>query len=154
VVWAGAGLGEIVADHVCPAAIDSPTRLARMTAADRAACIGAVPVTLRALARAEMNDCTQPERPPDLSECGGALYLAPIEGGQDVIRISIVPSLVEVFGSAPSTPWKLTLRTEVIGPACDPVPAWNGVVYEPPEAVHLQCRALLRLIAQEPIKAR
>ena len=36
-------------------------------------------------------------------------------------------------------------------------PTWsgaarNGVVYEPPEAVHLQCRALLRLVAQEPIE--
>lgn len=153
VVWAGAGPAEIVADHVCPGVIDTPARLASMTGADRAACIGDVPVTLRALARADNNDCTEPDRPPDLSECGGSLYLAAIGGGADVLRISIDPSLIEVFGNAAQTPWKLTLRTDVIGPACDPVPARNGVVYEPPEAVHLQCRALLRLVAQEPIRA-
>ena len=56
-----------------PPRIDDP--------ADRAACIGAVPVTVAGLARAEMNDCTEPERPPALSGCGGCSMLAPIETG-------------------------------------------------------------------------
>jgi hypothetical protein len=35
-----------------------------------------------------------------------------------------------------------------------PVPSQNGVVYEPGEAVFLQCQAILRVVGQELIRRR
>ena len=103
IVWAGAGPGEIVADHACPAVIDSPARLGSMTPADRAACIGAVPVTVQRARPVGEQRLLEPEQPPALSGCGALLYVAPLEGGPDVAQIGIDPSLVERFGPTDST---------------------------------------------------
>ena len=154
-VWVAARSGDLVADHVCPVRIDSLAFLARMSGADRSACIGATPIKVAALARAGTNDCGDAPAPPDLFQCGGYLELAPLDGGYPLMTVPLDPSRVGDFGVGGFTPWILALRTGLTPATCsEPVPGANGVIYEPVEATHLQCRALLRVVSYQRIVHR
>jgi hypothetical protein len=153
-VWVGARGDDPVADHVCPVRIDSLALLASLTGADRAACIRE-PVKVAALARAGTNDCGDFEGVPDLSGCGPYLELAPIEGGGTMLSLPLDASLVGVFDVAEFSPWTITVRTGLVRDTClTPVASPNGVVYEPGEAVYLQCQAIMRVVGEEPIRRR
>lgn len=154
VVWIGASPGVVVPDHLCPARIDTLAALVALTGSDRVGCIGDHPVTVAALVRASTNDCGIVDGPPELTGCGAYLDLAPIEGGPPIASLPIDPSLVATFGGDTFSPWMLTLRTDIVGPQCEPAAAANGVVYDPPDGAHLQCRAVLRLVAQKRIVRR
>ena len=149
-VWVGVPPGRTVADHVCPARIDSLARLASMTAADRAACIGDQPVTIQALARSTINDCGSVDV-PDLSGCGPTMELAALDGGYAQLTVPIDLPLSGTLGNEAFTPWAITMRTGVQGPTCQPAPLPNGVLYEPAASIELQCKAVLRVVSEKRI---
>ena len=153
-IWVGAPAGTSVPDHVCPARVDSLAVLASMTAADRAACIGRLGVTISALVRASDGGCSSSDLPDELTLCGGQLALAPTDGGPAVLTTPIDRALIAAFPSDQFSPWTLTFGAGVVSPACVATPTFNGVIYVPPDSVRLQCLGVLRLVASSRIPSR
>jgi hypothetical protein len=143
-----AGPEGTIPDHPCPR-IDSLRVLAGLTPADRAVCVGANAVTVDALV--QRGTMCGIGLTGDGDNCGPSLDLGALSGGYPGVQAYLDSGDRFQFDRDTQSPWRITLRSGVIDGACRPPVASNGVAYTPLASARLECLAILRVVAAEPL---